>query len=550
MHIPGMNLDLEVRKKGHISTAVAQGVEKMLRAVIPNGTNGHGRWLLKVDDICKSLQDCREYRLEVKLSDEANILLDVAARSSLVDEPVRGTLRLAPGISRYELLDAMAPVIERLNQEYWHGVLGSEAGDLRATQAGGVVKSSVLSTPSSEGSAMNAVIQADVGIQVSLEDAQMLPSETNRRLAPMLEGLLAKARAPHGQYHFACRGRYKPFESLAYAYVEVEMGGQSDALAVRMRTRGGQLGSVYGNLRLPAGVERGELFRAIQGVLEDLNKSKWEEVLHNISPEPHPERQKSVWEPPSSHVASSTPPAQLPVAPTSSTQPGSVVGEDVSQTDSVKSLLASPLARMVEQATIPVTDKAANKEQERIKFLLTVLDQAPSGVFFWRDTKKAQELITGNRIGLSQLLQGLHWIATTARPGQYRITDTFLRAHAPTFKLTLSAEAESHSAGKVEDGVPPAHEEQDTTSRAMPTTTPPPSPPTSSVPRAQSEISEGDGTMSTSNVTDLLSQRRAIDDELRRRLEERRIRAAQLEDELAQVKQEVAAIEAALGPLQ
>lgn len=419
-------------------------------------------------------------------------------------------------------------------------------------QRGSVTNALLNSTSLVKGSSMNTVIQGDLGIQVSLEGTQSLPSETNGRLKPMLEALLTKAKAPCGQYQFVCKGRCKHLEGRAHACAEAEMGIHSDVLVVSLHVRGGQLGSVYGNLRLPAGTERKALLQALDTVLEELNKSRWNEVLDNIPPNPPPERRGSNW----NLISSSSrdvPPAssaQQPTVQQPQQESKDAEGKGTAEIDAAKFPVAASSQSLTTAspssarlaAIEAVNNRKSDDRQERVEFLLAVLKRAPSGVFFWRDAREDQRLITGNRIGLSQTLLGLGWIVSTGLAGQYRITEEFRQTHAPEFKFAEQAKPQ-RPAEVVNDELA-TQGENGATPAAIPVVARPSDSPVPLASRVQDKENAG----LVTDIAGLLSQRQAIDTALRQRLEALLAERDQLREKLVQVEKEVAAIEAVLSP--
>lgn len=255
----------------------------MLRAIIPNGTNGHGRWLLKLGKASKVFHDCQQYQLEVKLSDEADILLDVAVRSSLAHEPVAGTLRPAPGISRYELLEEITPVIEKLNQINWHGVLETEECNSQLPQSRGAVNSAPIPTLENN---MGQPIKSPVSECILSFNWKGWPIDMTRRAEVMLRTLLAKSAVPAGNYTFEITGAYGPLQDVEGNCLHVELGQRFTTLRVMLKCRGRD-GSVYGLLEVPSSADRTRLYNDMYRTAERLNQERgWDEDLDNLPPLP------------------------------------------------------------------------------------------------------------------------------------------------------------------------------------------------------------------------------------------------------------------------
>lgn len=127
------------------------------------------------------------------------------------------------------------------------------------------------------------------GYTVTFSGEKDYPDETMRRGRAMLEALLDDSDAPKGEYLFNVIGLYSPFEKLATARLEVERGRIETAVQIRLRSRGGNGGSIVGSLYLPPTVKRDALFGDMEITVDNFNRGgNWAEVLQNLSPNRSP----------------------------------------------------------------------------------------------------------------------------------------------------------------------------------------------------------------------------------------------------------------------
>lgn len=328
MHIPGMGLDLEVRSRGDFPREMVLRAEKMVRTVLPHTASG--RWRLDLISVYPPLQKTLQYHLVIAPLGDVPIQLRVAMRSSLVSDAVSGLLRIAPGMSRDQLIRDITPAIDNLNQNNWHGVLDAENAHPLLSQGEGIVSLPIPSISSQRGTIMNGSVSAENSIKIHFSDADGIPPATIRIARPMLERLLEDADASSGVYTLQVAGAYSRFDTISDNCVEVTLGNQSGAVLVRLRARYGPKGNFFGFLRLPSGVKREQFFQNLEIAARALNESKWKEVIDNIAPEPSgrslasppplPERvSASVLKVPAPAPAPAPAPVSVPAAPSGAT---------------------------------------------------------------------------------------------------------------------------------------------------------------------------------------------------------------------------------------
>jgi len=276
------------------------------------------------------------------------------------------------------------------------------------------------------------------GYTVTFSGVKDYPEETMRRARAMLEALLDESVAPKGSYLFSVNDVYPPFEKLVTARLEVERGSIQTAVLVRLRSRGGNGGSIVGSLYLPPEANRLALAKDMEITADNFNRGgSWVAILQNLPPNAFPRRSVE------------GPPPQL-----------AILGEKAPQgklTPDVQKL--SVPSAPAQQAHIALVQKPANRNEESVmtttdrsvmvakltEFLKAVAREVAdsNGVFpsqgIARHSKPFFPSQEPRWLGQGILfeLEHLKWIHHVVGKGQYQIDPEFVAEHGLGLAIQL-----------------------------------------------------------------------------------------------------------------
>ncbi len=250
-----------------------------------------------------------------------------------------------------------------------------------------------------------------------------LPGVLDRAKA-MLEAALLEAVAEHGAYRFDVDGPCEALKQHSLPVLEVQPSVQVPiVIVVRLKSSRNPESTIKGSLRLPPGVNRGELFKNLVPALANFNAEGWRSVLENISPGPPTDK-------------------RAPLAIRQEEQPRKLLPSAIT---SVPATLESSRTQgqAVPKREAAVPDSKTDRNDKLAEFLRGVLaqDGVANGVFTGKGvTKYSQplfphEAMIWQRTGILRELTGLHWIRRVGH-GEYQVEQAFAMKHELAIPLT------------------------------------------------------------------------------------------------------------------
>lgn len=262
---------------------------------------------------------------------------------------------------------------------------------------------------------MNAPAEMSTAIVLRLSEMSThVHPETWKRATAMIQALLQEAEASPGEYVFVAKALFREYESLPSPHLEITPGSQPNLLIIKMKARGGNEGTLWGDLQLPHGVKRERLLQEAGLATRKFNAEGWSDVVNFIPPGPPPERvmTRQVF----SDVARAHD-ADGAARPGNGAASGGLVSHASSG---------------------PPPDQS---EKERCaRFLLRLLRGAENGLFLIKNASPAAREIFPDRnlhglvTGLFSKLTGFGWIRRVGK-GQFQVEEVFVRERNLGFNL-------------------------------------------------------------------------------------------------------------------